>query len=260
SDGSPASAPAGDYVAVTSSRLPLTGRTAPGPPAALSHEAGPGRLHALPRPTGAPRGVFTSPTPSRLGTTPSNARPPEAAAAAAAHAALVGLFPAQAALLDAQLAAALRALPGGPARRRGVALGEAVANQVLALRSHDGSDLEVAYDPAPGPGVWVPTPPAYAPPVDPKWGRVIPFSLSGGDQFRPPPPPPITSAQYAAEYNQVEALGGVDSTARTPDQTALAHFWSDLAGTFDPPGHWNQIAEIAAVAHRTDLADSARLF
>ncbi len=82
--------------------------------------------------------------------------------------------------------------------------------------------------------------------------------MTSGAQFQPPPPPAITSALFAQEVNQVEVLGGADSTVRTPDQTALARFWSDLAGTFDPPGHWNQIAEIAAVANHSSLEDSAR--
>ena len=60
--------------------------------------------------------------------------------------------------------------------------------------------------------------------------------------------------------NQTEALGGTTSTVRTADETASARFWSDLAGTFTPPGHWNQIGEIAALQSRTSLADSARMF
>jgi membrane-associated phospholipid phosphatase len=52
----------------------------------------------------------------------------------------------------------------------------------------------------------------------------------------------------------------VDGTIGTADQSALAHSWSDLAGTFDPPGHWNQITAGAFVAHRTGLAGSVRPF
>ena len=58
----------------------------------------------------------------------------------------------------------------------------------------------------------------------------------------------------------VEMLGGTTSTIRTADQTAIARFWSDLPGTFDPPGHWNQITEIAAIMSKTNLENSARAF
>jgi membrane-associated phospholipid phosphatase len=89
---------------------------------------------------------------------------------------------------------------------------------------------------------------------------VTPFALTSGSQFQPPPPPVITSAQYAQEVNQVEAIGGTTSTDRTPDETALARFWSDLPGTFDPPGHWNQITEVAALMTKSNLENSARAF
>ena len=49
---------------------------------------------------------------------------PEAAAAAAAHRALVALYPAQAVAFDAQLTASLAAIPDGPAEDKGVRLGE----------------------------------------------------------------------------------------------------------------------------------------
>lgn len=185
----------------------------------------------------------------------------DAAAASAAYTALVGLFPNQKAMLDAELGVSLAAIPNGPAKNQGVALGASVASQILALRGNDGSNAKVVYNPAPGPGVWVPTPPAYAQPLDPQWGQVTPFALTSGTQFQPPPPPAIDSPQYAAEYNQVKAIGGKTSTIRTADQTAIAAFWADQTGpTFDPPGHWNQIGEIAAISAHSNLLTSARMF
>ena len=37
-------------------------------------------------------------------------------------------------------------------------------------------------------------------------------------------------------------VGGATSATRTADQTQIARFWADGAGTYTPPGHWNQIA------------------
>jgi hypothetical protein len=65
----------------------------------------------------------------------------EAAVAAAAHRALVGLYPAQAAALDARLAASLATIPDGKSEDDGVALGRSVAEQILALRQNDGSSV-----------------------------------------------------------------------------------------------------------------------
>jgi hypothetical protein len=181
-----------------------------------------------------------------------------AAAASAAETALTALFPGQSALFTEELTATLSAILAGRGRNLGTALGTAVTEQVLALRGHDGSDVKVHYVPGTGPGDWVPTPPAFAQAVDPQWGGVTPFALSSGSQFQPPPPPAITSAQYAQEVNQVEMLGGTSSTVRTADETASARFWSDLPGTFDPPGHWNQITEVAALKAKAGLESSAR--
>src|SRR5437773_1048793 len=64
---------------------------------------------------------------------------PEAAAAAAAHAVLVSLYPSQQANLDAAYVTSLAQIPDGTDKTDGIALGESVAAVILALRSSDGS-------------------------------------------------------------------------------------------------------------------------
>src|SRR5262249_8764201 len=49
-------------------------------------------------------------------------------------------------------------------------------------------------------------------------------------------------------------------TTRTADQTQIAKFWNDGAGTYTPPGHWNAIAEQVAQQQGDSLAQDARLF
>ena len=109
-------------------------------------------------------------------------------------------------------------------------------------------------------GSWVPTPPALAAALAPQWPQVTPFAMTSGSQFRPPGPPALEGAQYAEEVNYVKEIGKIDSLTRTPDQTAIAKFWANGAGTFTPPGHWNQIAEETATLTGQSLEDSARLF
>ena len=101
----------------------------------------------------------------------------EAAVIGAAHRALVGLYPEQAATLDGLATDALAHLPPGPARDAGVAFGVEVAGRLLALRASDGAAEAIAapYTPGAGPGAWVPTPPALRPALDPGWGNVAPF-------------------------------------------------------------------------------------
>ena len=184
----------------------------------------------------------------------------EAAASAAAHKALVTLFPAAASSFDALHAAILAAIPNGPQKAAGIVWGEFVANQILASRANDGSGAIVPPPGGSGPGVWVPTPPAFAPYLLPQWGLVAPFAMSSSSQFRPPGPPSLDSEQYAADYNEVKELGAAVGSTRTEEQTQIALFWADGAGTETPPGHWNSIAQSIAAGQGNTLEENARLF
>ncbi|MEO9123522.1 MAG: chemotaxis protein CheB [Microcoleus sp.] len=184
----------------------------------------------------------------------------QAATIAAAHRALVSLYPAQASKFDAAYQSSLATIPDGKSKTDGIALGEQVANQMVSWRSTDGSTKVVPYTPNTSPGSWVPTLPAFAPPLAPQWATLTPFAITSDSQFRSPGPPALDSAEYAKEVNYVKEIGKVDSLTRTPDQTAIANFWANGGGTFTPPGHWNQIAEEASALAGTSLEDSARLF
>jgi hypothetical protein len=185
----------------------------------------------------------------------------EAAASAAAHQALINLFPAFAASkFDPLHAAILEAIPDGPQKVAGVVWGEFVANQILDTRANDGWNATVPPPGGSGPGVWVPTPPGFLPYALPQWGFVAPFAMNSSSQFRPPGPPSLNSEQYAADYNEVKELGAFTGSTRTADQTEIALFWADGGGTETPPGHWNSIAQDIATARSNTLEQNARLF
>lgn len=75
------------------------------------------------------------------------------------------------------------------------------------------------------PGVWQPTPPAYAPAT--QYGNRLakPFALARQSQFRLGPPLALDSARYAADFAEVRGYGALDSTARSTHQTETATFW-----------------------------------
>jgi hypothetical protein len=112
---------------------------------------------------------------------------PEAAVAAAAHDVLVAQLLTQQTTLDAAYAASLAGIADGPAKASGVAIGQAAAAAILALRSADGSTAPMPYTPGTAPGAYQLTPPNFAPAVLPGWGGVTPFALKSGAQFRPAP-------------------------------------------------------------------------
>ena len=176
----------------------------------------------------------------------------EAAAAAAARQILVQLYPNQKVMIDEAFAASVKAIPDGPAKSQGIALGEQVAAMVQADRLADGTNVPDTYRPITTPGVWVPTtPPAVA-----QYAQAKPWVLKGADQFRPKAPPQLSSALYARDYNETKNLGGTKSTARTPEQTDAVRFWSD---TNIAPA-WQAAARQLSAAKGLSLGENARLF
>jgi hypothetical protein len=185
---------------------------------------------------------------------------PEAAAVAAAHRGLVALYPAQQATFDAAKAASLAAIPDGPAKTAGIAWGEQVADAILELRADDHSGATDDWEAPLGGGWWLPTPPAFAAPLLPNWPRVTPWAMTDTTQFRPEAPPSPNSAEYLAAFREVKRIGRVNSPNRTADQTQIALFWADGAGTETPPGHWITIAAGLSRDRGLSLAENARLF
>jgi hypothetical protein len=182
---------------------------------------------------------------------------PEAAVAAAARDVLVAQLLTQKETIDAAYAASLAGIADGPAKTNGVAIGQAAAAAILALRSADGSTDPMPYTPGTAPGAYQLTPPNFAPAVLPGWGAVTPFALKSGAQFRPAPPKffDLTSAEYAADYNEVKAVGELNSATRTAEQSEIARFWYEGS-----PNGWNRIARVVATQRGLDPWRNARLF
>lgn len=146
-------------------------------------------------------------------------------------------YPAAAAELAALAAAASESrLWAGACYRSdlaaGEALGEAVAERLIAFCRTDGADVQLGRA-ARADGYW-----PGVNPLLPDWSRVRPWLLQAADQFRPPPPPAFGSEAFLAALAEVRQI----SDTRTPEQLRIAQFWADGAGTATPPGHWNQIA------------------
>ena len=179
----------------------------------------------------------------------------EAAVDAAAHDALVALYPAAAPSLDASYASALGNVAPGRARDEGVAVGQAAAAAMIARRANDHSLDVVTYTPAPGLDVWQPTPPAFAPALEPGWGLVTPFVLESGREFRPGPPPAPGSDAYVRDYLEVADIGSANSTTRTALQTETARFWVATA-----PQNWNQVVRELTAAPGMNAAKAARAY
>jgi membrane-associated phospholipid phosphatase len=179
-----------------------------------------------------------------------------AAADQAAHDVLVFLYPAFQASLDMELEQDLALLPDNERKAQGVAVGQAVASQLLAARSADGANvIPPPYIPGNQPGDYQLTPPNFAAADFTQWPQVTPFALERADEFRPGPPPALISALYTEVFNEVKSLGFINSTTRTAEQTEIGQFWNGNIQDF-----LNEIAQTAALQRHLNLEHSARLF
>jgi membrane-associated phospholipid phosphatase len=184
----------------------------------------------------------------------------DAAALSAGFTTLSSLFPSQTQYFDSLKISQYSLIPDGAAKTNGIALGQTVANQILTWRATDGWNAIYNYVPGSNPGDWRPTPPNYSPFLLPQWPDVTPFAMNSSPQMRGPEPPPLNSQAYTDSFNQVKEWGAQNSLTRTPDQTQIALFWADGAGTATPPGHWNAIAGMVALDQGYDLLQDARIF
>ncbi len=189
-----------------------------------------------------------------------------AAVSQAAHDALVAMYSNQKSYFDSQLTAILATLPADQSRQDGLSVGSQAAAVILAARAGDHAADPAPYTPTGNVGDWAPDPthPGQKA-LTPGWGNVTPFTMTTGSEFRAPSPPALGSAEYAAAYNEVKALGGNGTTTptiRTAEQTQIGIFWAydGTPGICTPPRLYNQILEQIAIQNHNTVVQNARLF
>ena len=180
-----------------------------------------------------------------------------AAVASASVGVLTYLYHAEAAALGALKSSELSA-QGWPGDAKtdqaaGEAIGNAVAQQIVADARTDRFFAPWTGTVPTGPGIWFSSLVPPAPPVGAMFGQARTYYLTSGDQFRPPPPPAFGSPEYNAALTEVRQV----SDTRTPEQIANALFWAFPGGTITPPGFWNlEAANLAVQYHLNERAAS----
>lgn len=180
----------------------------------------------------------------------------EAAAITAAHGVLEALFPAAGATLDQHRDASLAGIPDGPAKAGGIAVGGAAAAAMVAERTGDGSTPAQFHLPAnSNPYEWQPTPSCpSAGGAFVHWGNVRPFGVPSSSQFRASPPPELISGKYAADFDEVLALGDIRSPRRSQHHANVARIYAA-----QPPHQgWNSVARQIINTRDDDITDTAR--
>jgi hypothetical protein len=181
----------------------------------------------------------------------------EAAAIAAAYRVLKTYFPTDAAL-DTARANSLAAIPDSQAKADGIAVGDAAAAAMIALRSADGSAPPQFYAPSSSAaGEWQLTggcPAAGG--ILLHWRNVAPFGIESSSQFRSEPPPALTSNEYLKDYQEVMAVGDSASVMRPADRADGARFYAAVLAV----ATWNPAVRQVAAAEGTSLSENARAF
>jgi hypothetical protein len=180
----------------------------------------------------------------------------DVAAATAAYDVLRTYFPHAAGALDTDYANFLAGVPNGVGRVHGLRVGHDAANALIASRVGDGRDATV---PPPEPrtdgATWVPT--GSGDFQVPWLGFVRPLLLDSATQFPLDGPDALTSAAYAADFDEVKAMGGDATTGSDRDtlQTETARFFSD-----HPVRQYQDAMRLRAQEHAMDILATARMF
>lgn len=164
------------------------------------------------------------------------------------------LYPAQAAALEQRVQQEANAGPGNvhPAFKRGLEIGRAAGEWMVARLQSDGFTTPWNGTIPTGPGIFVPN----GPPAGPGLGAVTPYFLTAGNQFRPAAPPAFGSPEFAAELAEIRML----SDTRTPEQLAIAIQWNYPNGTYTPIGYWHELASQFIEASGMSERDATHVF
>ena len=132
----------------------------------------------------------------------------------------------------------------------GIALGQAVATQIVARANADGmrtaggspalwqamADAAIARGEIP----WRSQETPARPPMLAAFGLVRAWMMTPADIQRERPPAPPSTSSGLMERELAEVKRAVDNGTR--EEMAIAYFWADGVSTPAPPGHWNFIA------------------
>lgn len=139
----------------------------------------------------------------------------------------------------------------------GLAVGYAAADALIAV--YRPAVTLPDFKGGTNPGEWRPTPPALAPMAFLYLADTKPFTFDDPAKFRPGPPPAMTSKTYLRDYEEVKALGSIQShpavaACPAPSKTDAARFWS---GNF--VSMWSDAIRSVAIDKQLSLGESARL-
>lgn len=139
-----------------------------------------------------------------------------------------------------------------------VSYGQKVAAAIFNWSTTDGAHqayrhiVDPTYTAPVGAGLWVPTFPAFGPPVHPRWGNNRSFIANVAASTQPDAPLAYSTSPKSPFYAMVNELYTV-SLSLTREDSTIAKFWGDQPGNLNVPAHATNILIQLIVTNKLDL-------
>jgi len=143
-----------------------------------------------------------------------------------------------------------------------ILFGKKVAEAIFEWSKTDGAHepyLHVtspSYIPPVGPGLWIPTPPAFGAPIHPGWGTNRSF-IPGIPEIAPAPIPMAYSEVPGSPYYQQAIEQYQQSMHLTHEDSIIVKFWGDLPGNYNVPAHATGILTQLIVLKKFNLDEAS---
>ena len=141
--------------------------------------------------------------------------------------------------------------------RRSSLYGLQVAQRIFSWAETDGYlHASDAYTSPTGPGKWKPTPPNFAKPVTPYWGKLRTIVAGSIENAQPPAPVPYSEDTSSAFYKEVKSIYDI-SQHLSEEQKDIALFWKEINPGVTAPGHWLNILRQVVQQDKASLEKAA---
>ncbi len=143
--------------------------------------------------------------------------------------------------------------------------GHQVATTIYNWSITDGGDkaymhvVDPTYVPPVGPGLWIPTFPAYGPPILPHWGDNRSFIKNIEAFTQPGAPLPYSESHTSPFYQMVNELYTI-SLSLSPGDSIIAKFWGDQPGNLNVPAHATNILTQLIVLNKMNLFEASAAY
>lgn len=143
--------------------------------------------------------------------------------------------------------------------------GHRVATAIFGWSKTDGAHqayshiVDPGYKAPVGEGLWVPTFPAFGPPVHPHWGDNRSFITNIAETTQPGPPVPYSTSVKSPFYAMANELYTI-SLSLTKEDSTIALFWGDQPGNLNVPAHATNILTQLIVKDNLDLGVAAAAY